>query len=271
MRSRTARRGRDARSRSVPGSDARALEGGPRTRGRRCGRRSTGRSAGIVEDAEHRRAIRGPLVAVVRVQTQNYVVRSDIDQATCFEAANLLEKFYAKFNVHLRRVPGLEKKSFRVYLFSGQKGYLAYGRDLFGRDKTNTAGLYSPVVKQLLIWNLPDAEQMMRTVRHEGFHQYFDRLVGASPTWLNEGLAEYYEGSKLVKGAWSDGEINGGHMETLAKTELIPLKDFLKIQPGAFYDPRIVEMCYAEAWAFVHYLRTAGGSRKTIRRAASTR
>jgi len=217
--------------------------------------------AGTLEDAEHLvvRAIRGPLWSrAFEYKTQNYAVRSDIDQATCFEAANLLEKFYAKFNIHLRRIPGLEKKMFRVYLFSGEKGYLAYGRDLFGRDRTNTAGLYSPVVKQLLIWNLPDAEQMMRTVRHEGFHQYFDRLVGASPTWLNEGLAEYYEGSKLVRGAWSDGEINAGHMETLAEKHLIPLEDFLKIQPGAFYDPEIVELCYAEAWGFVHFLQNGG-------------
>lgn len=217
--------------------------------------------AGTLEEAEHLvvRAIRGPLWSrAFEYKTRNYVVRSDIDQAICFEAATLLEKFHAKFNIHLRRIPGLEKKTFRVFLFSGEEGYVAYARDLIGREKRNTAGLYSPVVKQLLIWNLPDNEQMMRTVRHEGFHQYFDHLVGASPIWFNEGLAEYYEGSKLVRGAWSDGEINAGHVEALSSGAIIPLVDFLRIRPGAFYDPRIVELCYAQAWAFVHYLQNGG-------------
>jgi hypothetical protein len=205
------------------------------------------------------RAIRGPLwPRAFEYKTRNYVVRSDIDQATCFEAATLLEKFNAKFNIHLRRLPGQETKVFRVFLFSGQEGYLGYTRDLLGREKRNTAGLYSPVVKQLLIWNLPDVEQMMRTVRHEGFHQYFDALVHSSPVWFNEGLAEYYEGSKLVKGAWSDGEINPGHLATLRKDGIVPWKDFLQVQPWTFYSSSNVERCYAQAWAMVHFLQNGG-------------
>ena len=45
--------------------------------------------------------------------------------------------------------------------------------------------MYSPLLKQLLIWNTPDSDRMIRTARHEGFHQYLDarmadRRVGST-------------------------------------------------------------------------------------------
>jgi len=117
-------------------------------------------------------------------------------------------------------------------------------------------------VKQLLIWNAPDAEDTLRTIRHEGFHQYFDRLVGASPVWLNEGLAEYFEGSRLVKGSWSDGEVQAQHLETLARNARFPLEDFLRVEPKTFYDEKTMHVCYAEAWACVHFLLNSGAEHK---------
>jgi tetratricopeptide (TPR) repeat protein len=223
--------------------------------------------AGTLEEAQHlvTRALRGPLWSkAFEYKSEHYTVSSDINQRICFEAASLLEKFYTKFNLHLRHVPPQEKRVFRVFLFSGRAGYDAYTRDLIGQEKKNTAGLYSGLVKQLLIWNLPDFENMMRTIRHEGFHQYLDRLTSDAPVWLNEGLAEYYEGSKLVKGAWSDGEIQGAHLETLAKSGLVPLAEFVHIRPAAFYSEKLVHEAYAEAWAFVHFLLSSGPENKKV-------
>ncbi len=223
--------------------------------------------AGTLEEAQHlvTRALKGPLWSkAYEYKSEHYVVASDISQRMCFEAASLLEKFYAKFDLHLRHVPAQEKRVFRVFLFSGRAGYDAYTKDLIGHEKKNTAGLYSRMVKQLLIWNLPDLESMMRPVRHEGFHQYFDRLASDTPVWLNEGLAEYYEGSKLVKGAWSDGEIQAQHVETLAKKGLVPLKEFVRIRPSVFYGEETARASYAEAWALVHFLQSSGPENKKV-------
>jgi hypothetical protein len=41
---------------------------------------------------------------------------------------------------------------------------------------------------------------MLRTVRHEGFHQYLDRMLPETPVWLNEGTAEYFETAVLAGG-----------------------------------------------------------------------
>jgi hypothetical protein len=226
-----------------------------------------GVGAGALREAQQlvARALKGPLwTRSYEYKSEHYTVCSDIGQKVCFDAATLLEKFHTKFDLHLRHVQQKEKRIFRVFLFSGRAGYEAYTRDLTGREIKNTAGLYSSLVKQLLIWNLPDFEDTMRTVRHEGFHQYFDRLVADPPVWLNEGLAEYYEGSKLVKGAWSDGEIQAAHVETLSKRKLIPLKEFLHIRRSVFYDEKNMALSYAEAWAFVHFLLSSGPENRKL-------
>jgi hypothetical protein len=180
-----------------------------------------------------------------------------------FKAATLLEKFYRKYNARLQRIAGAAKKRmFRVFLFSGAEGYNAYMEDLIGGRVPHTNGLYSGTTKQLLIWNLPDTENMLRTIRHEGFHQYLDQVVADAPMWMNEGMAEYFEGSKLVKGSWSDGEMNEDRIETLRDEELTPLKQFLWMPQGAFMDEDRVSMNYAQAWVFVHFLMHGGGDNK---------
>jgi tetratricopeptide (TPR) repeat protein len=223
--------------------------------------------AGTLEATEQlvARAIHGPVWSKsYEYKSEHYTVTSDISQKLCFDAAGVLEKFYTKFNLHLRHVPKKEKHIFRVYLFSGRAGYEAYTKALNGAEIKNTAGMYSPVVKQLLIWNLPNSESILETIRHEGFHQYLDDLTDDPPRWLNEGLATYYEGSKLVKGSWSDGDIRAEQVAVLAKKPLVPLGRFLRIPDADFLDPKAVDLSYAESWAFVHFLLSNGPENRKL-------
>lgn len=203
------------------------------------------------------RAVRGPEWAKAHeAATQHYLVRSDISRELCYEAAQALETMYRKLDVQLRRVAGGDKTRFRVFLFSGRRGYLSYAADVFGDAPEQTAGMYSPVLKQLLIWNLPSREAMLRTVRHEGFHQYFDQVTDHAPRWLNEGLAEYFEVSRRVGGKWRDGGVHEAHLELLSAADHVPLAEFLFQGPGTFYAR--APLHYAQAWALVHFLLESG-------------
>jgi hypothetical protein len=197
--------------------------------------------------------------------SEHYDVCSDISERLCSDAALLLEKFYTKFDLHLRHVaPKQRKHVLRVYLFSGRAGYEAYTKVLNGKELKNTAGMYSPVVKQLLIWNLPDHESILETIRHEGFHQYLDDLAEDPPHWFNEGLATYYEGSKLVKGRWSDGDIRAEYVAVLKKQPLVPLAQFLRAPASEFMNEKTVSLNYAESWAFVHFLMSTGAENRKL-------
>lgn len=205
----------------------------------------------------------GPLwTKSYEVKTDHYVVRSDISQSLCFRAAQLLERFYARYNVHLKRVTGARKR-FRVQLFSGEAGYHEFCEDLLGGKPEHTAGVYVPMLKQLVIWNLPETEQMLHTVVHEGFHQYLDQVAPTAPVWFNEGMAEYFESSKLVDGKWKDGVVHGQHVELLSSAGLKPLHQFTRITRAQFYGEDVLQN-YAQAWAFVHFLQHSGKGRAEL-------
>ncbi len=186
-------------------------------------------------------------------KSQNFHVVSDIDQQTCSDAARLLEEAYLSYTVHLTKAKDAGQRLFKVFLFRGEAGYQAYCKDLDGSSPMHTAGLYMPALKQLLIWNLPSREDMLRTVRHEGFHQYIDRVAGEVPTWFNEGMAEYYETAELVRGEWKMGVKRPDHMEHLATGRLEPLASFLTMPHREFYIE--AQRNYAQGWAMVHFLR----------------
>jgi hypothetical protein len=144
---------------------------------------------------------------------------------------------------------------FPVYLFSGESGYQDYNSQILGAAVPHSAGLYSPVLKQLLIWNLPKREAMVQTIRHEGFHQFLDRVMLDPPVWLNEGMAEFWETAKVESGKLVGGQPRSNHVATLLRSKkAIPkLKDFVHGSRADFY--RHAQQRYAQGWALVHFLR----------------
>lgn len=189
-------------------------------------------------------------------ESEHYHVFSDIDSATCKQAAQILETANRAFQATLRFPPIEDDRRFKVYLFGGRGGFDTYQEDLGilgSKLPPMVAGVYSTWLKQLLIWNLPRRDAMLRTVQHEGFHQYLDRFLDSPPVWFNEGLAEYYELGERVGRELRLGQVELHHVALLRSQERMPLQAFLYIQPQAFY--KAAPRSYAQAWAFVHMLR----------------
>jgi hypothetical protein len=174
--------------------------------------------------------------------------------------------------VQVKALPAQKQRAYRVFLFSGREGFDRYLADLVVLRKPpmeNVAGLYTPLLKQLLIWNLPSRAEMMRTIRHEGFHQYLDRLLPDPPVWFNEGMAVYYEGMERVGGELKIGKPRYEDLELLAREPLTPLKDFLAMTPAEFY--RGSHHSYAQAWLFVHMLKNGNAKHRELYRTLMTR
>jgi tetratricopeptide (TPR) repeat protein len=181
--------------------------------------------------------------------SQHYLVSSDLDPKVCFEASQILEQAYAVFSSRLERAAATTER-FKVFLFSGQAGYQDHILDLLGETVPHSAGLYVPSLRQLFIWNLPEREDMMKTVRHEGFHQYLHRIMDDPPLWFNEGLAEYFEEAKVIQGKWTTGAPRHDHLELLKPPQ--PLEKFLFLDRRAFMANAGPN--YAQGWAFMHFL-----------------
>lgn len=191
----------------------------------------------------------------------HYRVVSDMNVKTCSDAAKQLEaalKFYGK---ELRPSPPDDNK-YEVYLFSGRQGYLDYTQDLMGSASKGSLGLYTPALKQLLIWNVPDREEMMRTVRHEAFHQYLDRLLDVeAPRWLNEGLAEYFETATMVGRKAHTGEPHAQNLQALQGFGVPDLEEFLELSDAQFMAH---PLSYPYSWGLVHFLLETGEEHRAL-------
>jgi len=189
-------------------------------------------------------------------KSRNYHVLSDIDQMICIEASRLLEESFDAFREKIGWVESDETRLFRVYLFNKRDDFMAYQghmKEYMGKPTDWAAGLYSPLLKQLLIWNPRKPEDMMTTIRHEGFHQYLDRIMPNPPTWVNEGLAVYHENGVRKDGKLVFGEPRPWYVRVLKDKGLLPLDKFLFSGAPPFYEDG--HRSYGQAWLLVHMLR----------------
>jgi tetratricopeptide (TPR) repeat protein len=189
--------------------------------------------------------------------TEHYLVKTDMDREICIDAAQQLERMYRGYRLHLKGVPEKDKQKFRVFLFSGKSGFERYAEDVMGGGHANAAGLYSPIVKQLLIWNLPQQEEMFRTVQHEGFHQYLDRMMPDPPVWFNEGAASYFELVVYEKGKWKEGQVDANAVERLRGQGMMPLQDYIRLGNREFRSEEFELRNYAQGWLLTHFLRNS--------------
>jgi tetratricopeptide (TPR) repeat protein len=189
-------------------------------------------------------------------RSRNYHVMSDMDQMTCTQASRLLEEAFQAYREQFGWVEEDKTRLFKVYLFADRDGFMGYQADLeefMGKPAETAAGLYTPLLKQLLIWKQPDPAYMLETIRHEGFHQYLDRLMPNPPVWFNEGLAVYHQNGIKVDGKLKFGQMHERYFPLLRSKGLIPLEKYLYMSAEKFYEGG--HHCYAEGWLLVHMLQ----------------
>lgn len=91
-------------------------------------------------------------------------------------------------------------------------------------------------------------DRLDEDLRHEATHALLHAAVGDLPLWLDEGLAEYFEGPEGRAGvnpehlARLPGDVKAGWLPDLARLET--LTDVREMSPRD----------YRESWAWVHYL-----------------
>jgi len=91
----------------------------------------------------------------------------------------------------------LNKTELKLRFFRSKKAFERYRMGSNSAAKNNVAGFYSGVNNQSAILYL-NAERAMETAVHESSHAINRSVIGFTPRWLNEGLAEYLEGVDVV-------------------------------------------------------------------------
>jgi hypothetical protein len=145
-----------------------------------------------------------------------------------------------------------------VRVFRSREEYLAY----VGVEQKWTAALWSPVRRELVLYH-PDAgaDQLLRTVWHEAFHQYLayaGSMIDSSP-WFNEGHAQLFEHSHFDSAGavvFDHDEQAAAYVKEFAVELAQNIPAVLEMDYAAFYDGTQEEISakYRLAWAIAYFL-----------------
>lgn len=180
----------------------------------------------------------------------------------------LFEEFYDEL--------GLKKKNdntLKIRLFATYDEYEEYYNRGGGGLGGTPLAYFSRSLNSIVMYSDEEDVALRAVVFHEASHQYLNRYTYDAPKWINEGLAEYFEGWKVPE---EGAAIRRAHLYDVALVQQA-------LKSGEYLDPRkLVEMSrsdfndfaknndnlhgylhYATAWSLVYYcLGVNGGGDK---------
>lgn len=160
-----------------------------------------------------------------------------------------------------------------LYLFRTQQQYERFLQKN-GIGSLNTGGIFvfQPGLKGLATWtqNKPRS-RTFAVLQHEGFHQFAYEAIGSTlPTWVNEGLAQFFEDGIIVRTHMILGQRNGRRIKAV-KTALkngtaIDFDHMLNMTDRQWKQTvsaseRRASLMYDQAWSMAYYM-VRGKNRK---------
>jgi hypothetical protein len=105
---------------------------------------------------------------------------------------------------------------------------------------------------------------LWRVLAHEGFHQFVGYELGRQiPTWLNEGMAQYFETSFVLGSRFYVGQISARKLAyaqaLILNKKAPPLAQLIQWDRGTFYAN--ANVAYPMSWALVYYLLNSNDDR----------
>ena len=189
----------------------------------------------------------------LRAESDHVVVFSDSEEKVVRAFVQKLERFHALLEYRLAgQRPALIAK-LTVYLVRSRDDLLT----ALPRVDRNIAGLYVPSANGVYAIAIAD-DAIKRdeddTLLHEYTHHYsYQRLPQGDPTWITEGLAEYFATADVVGARITVGKPNRYREFALATNPMIDFGDVLTGSPWQG-DAIYANMYYAQSWLLTHYL-----------------
>jgi len=220
-----------------------------------------------------------PLTSTLRADNKTWIeVRSPhfriITNGTETVAHRLAREFEQMRAVFANQFPGFRLESGAPLLVIAPRD-LEVAKNLvpavFNRKGTGVAGVYfHGWEKQYAIVRLDtvSADPMFTDAYSVIYHEYVHSLLHMNfhwlPTWLDEGLASFYQYTRFENARTMIGAPprNMGWINVLDRNPPIPLETFLTINPASPYygrDESKTYLFYAQAWAMTHFLTFGPG------------
>ena len=195
-----------------------------------------------------------------------YQIHTDIDSSLAADLARRMDAMYDEYARRLQRYSANPQRPMvEAFLFSDQDDYMLF----VGPGMRSTGGAFMPARNALTaVLAGQGRDTLRRTLQHEAFHQFAYNVIEQDlPTWLNEGIAQYFEEGLWVGNGFITGQIPPRRVRQLQADikagRLMDFEKFMKMSPDTWAmalksrSQSRGATQYNQAWAMVQYLLSA--------------
>ena len=194
----------------------------------------------------------------VEVRSPNFVVVCNAGEKQARKAALQFEQIRTVFRDSLAVAREHPTPQITIFAVKDEKSLSELMPEYFTKGHVRLAGLFSYRMDQFHIAVNLDAQgdNPFKTVYHEYYHSltmpYFPNL----PTWLAEGLADFFGNTEISGNSAKMGKADPTLILELRQQKLIPLDVLFKVTTSSPYynEQNKTSVFYAESWALTHYL-----------------
>lgn len=149
-----------------------------------------------------------------------------------------------------------EEPAVEVYILNDRESFRHFLR-FYYPELPNRRAFFLAQGSRRVVYTF-QGDRLEEDIRHEATHALLHVAVGDLPLWLDEGLAEYFEGPDQHRG------LNPEHIGRLPqdvalgwKPDLAKLESITNVREMTMRD-------YRESWAWVHFLLNSAPANKTL-------
>jgi tetratricopeptide (TPR) repeat protein len=194
----------------------------------------------------------------VEVRSPNFIVVSNAGEKQARKAATQFEQIRTLFRSSLAAAGGHPTSIITILAVKDEKSMSELLPEYWTKGHSHPSGWFAYRMEQFYIAVELDAQgtNPYETVYHEYYHSltmpYFPNL----PTWLSEGLADFFGNSEISGNTATMGRADPLLIEQLRQSMLIPLDVLFKVDHNSPYynEHNKTSLFYAESWALTHYL-----------------
>jgi hypothetical protein len=188
-------------------------------------------------------------------QSPYYDIYTDLEPERAQEAILRMTRMAEEYHERTKDFSGVIRNKFPFFLFKNAADYYSAG------GMAGSAGVFmvrGNDARLMAIAGEKSTNGTWHVVQHEGFHQFAHAVIGGDlPSWLNEGLAEYF-GEGIFTG---DGMVTGVISPNRCKRvqDQIKNKRFKSIKQmmllsHAQWNAEMDVTNYDMAWSMAHFL-----------------
>ncbi|MCU7836152.1 MAG: DUF1570 domain-containing protein [gamma proteobacterium symbiont of Taylorina sp.] len=126
-------------------------------------------------------------------------------------------------------------------------------------------GFYISRINEASVYTGRNDDRMYEVTKHEATHAIVNGAFGRTPTWLNEGLAEYFEALSFKNGMTRTIKPDNKHLKLLSRAGVPRLKDHFNLTNDEWYAESIKNKHYALAWSLVYFMMSSDKNKQFLK------